>query len=440
MTDYRDDIEKYLKGELTPAGMHALEKKALSDPFLADALEGAEHIGATEFSKDITALNESILKRKTASTWAWPVRIAAGILLLAVSSFIMWIAFNQEPEQNLALEQTATANDSLTNPAEQTNPAPATNESLSTASSTQQDKKVSDPPPAKQPIITSKKPSNEQVAQNKKTELAPELSKTVTENNKPLDDKLSTPSREDRFEAERKRSVKTIDPNTKDLIQSPSAAEIRNAEGYIASVDARPTIVTGRVMSAEDGTPLPDVSIALKGTSVTTKTDAHGRYAIAADSRNQTLVYSSEGLESTEVKIEGVDSTYLPVKLEITEEAQEEAVVETSGMRDFGPTHVYTIPAHPETGNRAFKQYLEKTHKYPKEAKETKVEGIVTIEFKVDATGALSEFKILRGIGTGCDEELIRLILQGAPWVPTTKDGLPVSDKARVKFKFELEE
>lgn len=433
MTDYRNDIEKYLNGELTPAEMHALEKKALSDPFLAEALEGAEHIGATEFSKDITALNESILKQKPASAWAWQVRIAAAVLLLAVSSFIMWIAFSPEPEQNLALEQTK---DSLTNSTEQTIPASTESDAGKTK---QQDKKASDSPPAKQPVITSKKPSNDQVVQNKKTELVPELSKTVAETSKPID-KVSTPPGEDRFEAESKRAVKTIDPNTKDFIQSPTASEIKNAEGYIASVDARPTIVTGRVMSAEDGTPLPDVSIALKGTSITTKTDAHGRYAIAADSRSQTLVYSSEGLERTEVKFDGIDSTYLPVKLEITEEAQEEAVVETSGMRDFGPTHVYTIPTHPETGNRAFKQYLEKSHKYPKEAKETKVEGTVTIEFKVDATGALSEFKIVRGIGNGCDEELIRLILQGAKWVPTTKDGLPVADKARVKFKFELEE
>lgn len=432
MIDYSNDIEKYLSGELTPAEMHALEKKALSDPFLAEALEGAEQLGGAEFSKDIISLNQSILKRKTASTWAWPVRIAAGIILVAVASFIVWIAFNPEPEQSLALEQTT---DTLTSSTQQTKPATES----TTAPPTQQDKKASDPPPAKQPVITSKKPSNEQVAENKKTELAPELAKAVTETSKPVD-KVSTPPAEDRFEAESKRAVKTLDPNTKDFIQSPTASEIRNAEGYIASIDARPTIVTGRVMSAEDGTPLPDVSIALKGTSITTKTDAHGRYAIAADSRSQTLIYSSEGLERTEVKFDGVDSTYLPVKLEITDEALEEAVVETSGMRDFGPTHVYTIPAHPETGNRAFKQYLEKNHKYPKEAKETKVEGTVTIEFQVDATGALSEFKILRGIGTGCDEELIRLILQGAKWVPTTKDGLPVADKARVKFKFELEE
>ena len=55
-----------------------------------------------------------------------------------------------------------------------------------------------------------------------------------------------------------------------------------------------------------------------------TKTDAHGRYSITANSREKTLIYSSEGLESTEVKIDGIDSTYLPVKIEMTDAAQEE--------------------------------------------------------------------------------------------------------------------
>src|SRR5437764_112698 len=34
------DIEKYHRGELSPAAMHAMEMAALDDPFLADAMEG----------------------------------------------------------------------------------------------------------------------------------------------------------------------------------------------------------------------------------------------------------------------------------------------------------------------------------------------------------------------------------------------------------------
>ena len=34
------DIEKYWKGKLIPGEMNTMEKAAMDDPFLADALEG----------------------------------------------------------------------------------------------------------------------------------------------------------------------------------------------------------------------------------------------------------------------------------------------------------------------------------------------------------------------------------------------------------------
>ena len=36
-------ISQYLGGELDEAAMHELERQALDDPFLADALEGYSH-------------------------------------------------------------------------------------------------------------------------------------------------------------------------------------------------------------------------------------------------------------------------------------------------------------------------------------------------------------------------------------------------------------
>ena len=50
MADYKHDIDKYLRGEMTPAEMNALEKKALQDPFLADALEGAQQLPPGDFA------------------------------------------------------------------------------------------------------------------------------------------------------------------------------------------------------------------------------------------------------------------------------------------------------------------------------------------------------------------------------------------------------
>lgn len=421
MDKQRHDIEKYLSGKLTPSEMYALEKQALEDPFLAEALEGTEHINPSVFSEDIAELNAKLLKRKTPA-WTWPVRIAASLLLLLIAAFIIWTMPDNSMKENLALEETLVTEDSLSNATSQTQ-APQTETAKSSPLS--ESKKENELTSARQPAHRSKK-----IPAETTTEAKRETSKEKQ------DTRVRSIPRKKRLEEE--SEVTKIDPNKKNELQSPSAQDIKLAEGFISAVDARPTTIAGMVMSAEDGTPLRDVRVSFKGTSVATKTDINGMYSLSGYSKNKTLVYSSEGLESTEVKIQGIDSTYLPVKLEITEEAQREAVVESTDMYGY-PTDVSTIPAHPEKGNRAFKQYLQRNYKYPDEAIVKRIEGVVVIEFKVDASGSLSEFKIVRGIGTGCDEEVIRLILQGVKWIPATRGGIPVTDKARVRFKFELD-
>jgi TonB family protein len=94
--------------------------------------------------------------------------------------------------------------------------------------------------------------------------------------------------------------------------------------------------------------------------------------------------------------------------------------------------------AHPSTGYRSFKQYLQQNIRYPEDARANKVEGRVTVEFTVETSGELTNFRIIRGIGSGCDDELIRLIKDGPSWIPTKNDNVPVQDKAKVRLKFEL--
>ena len=58
-------IEKYLAGELSPAEMHALEKAALDDPFLADAIEGISHglQNKSSLSTDVNELRQRLKQR-----------------------------------------------------------------------------------------------------------------------------------------------------------------------------------------------------------------------------------------------------------------------------------------------------------------------------------------------------------------------------------------
>ena len=65
MNKWEDDIRRYHAGEMTPQEMHALEKKALSDPFLYDALEGADSITETDFTNDLKEIELKINSRTT---------------------------------------------------------------------------------------------------------------------------------------------------------------------------------------------------------------------------------------------------------------------------------------------------------------------------------------------------------------------------------------
>ncbi len=61
--------------------------------------------------------------------------------------------------------------------------------------------------------------------------------------------------------------------------------------------------ITGKVTSLEDGSPLPGVNIVVRGTTVGTTTDAHGRYRLAVPAGGSTLVFSFIGFQTKEVKL-----------------------------------------------------------------------------------------------------------------------------------------
>ena len=85
------DIERYLNGELSAPEMHALERAALDDPFLADALDGIKsHRHLPErppFHEDVVQLQQRLQDRvaagaRPASVRPLFMRYAAAMILL----------------------------------------------------------------------------------------------------------------------------------------------------------------------------------------------------------------------------------------------------------------------------------------------------------------------------------------------------------------------
>jgi TonB-linked SusC/RagA family outer membrane protein len=90
------------------------------------------------------------------------------------------------------------------------------------------------------------------------------------------------------------------------------------------------TTITGTITSAADQTPLPGVSVVLKGTQEGTVTDAQGKYSITAPTVSSVLVFSFIGYETVEVEAGGRNVIDLALAQDITQ--LEEVVVTSFGI------------------------------------------------------------------------------------------------------------
>jgi TonB-linked SusC/RagA family outer membrane protein len=77
--------------------------------------------------------------------------------------------------------------------------------------------------------------------------------------------------------------------------------------------------VTGTVTSAEDGAPLPGVSISVKGTTNGTVTDVNGKYSLSLTGDSNTLVFSFIGLVTQEVDATGKTTVDVPLAQDMTQ-------------------------------------------------------------------------------------------------------------------------
>ena len=149
------------------------------------------------------------------------------------------------------------------------------------------------------------------------------------------------------------------------------------------------------------------------------------------------------------VRNDGVDKPFLfegdvvstvPDSLEVVE-WDTEGFVEP--WRDeYDDPEVYMIveqmPEFPN-GEEAMMQYIAEQVKYPAEAKKAGAYGRVFIGFIVEPDGSLSDFKVLRGIGYGCDEEALRVVKSMPKWQPGMHRGKAVRVQYLVPVNFKLD-
>ena len=138
----------------------------------------------------------------------------------------------------------------------------------------------------------------------------------------------------------------------------------------------------------------------------------------------------SQGTVSTPADVEIVD-------LGGEQEAAKEAITPETISPTEPLVFADVMPEFPG-GKGQMNQWLSRRLRYPKVAKDELIEGRVVVQFVVNPDGSLSEPKILKGIGGGCDEEAIRVIKQMPHWVPGELNGHTVPVYKAIPIVFQL--
>ena len=115
---------------------------------------------------------------------------------------------------------------------------------------------------------------------------------------------------------------------------------------------------------------------------------------------------------------------------EIEEPKEEQKAVEIE-PEEFDISEIQEMPDYP--GGQAEKiKLFNKNIKYPPVAEKMGITGKVFVSFSVDADGSLSNFKVIKGLGSGLDEEAIRLAKLMPNWIPGRQNGKPVKVRSVV--------
>ncbi len=132
----------------------------------------------------------------------------------------------------------------------------------------------------------------------------------------------------------------------------------------------------------------------------------------------------------------------LPVKFKLEGPAEKQAENVSKSVVEMprfpGSENIENKEERVLAAQKKLLQFVYKNLTYPATAKEAGVEGTVVVNFIVDANGIITKPKVLRKIGSGCEEAVLAMIDKMPTWIPGQQDGKAVSVAYNLPVKFKL--
>lgn len=99
---------------------------------------------------------------------------------------------------------------------------------------------------------------------------------------------------------------------------------------------------------------------------------------------------------------------------------------------------VEVMPSFPG-GERELNKYLSSNVKYPYDAIDHGIQGVVIVGFVVDSDGTLKDVKVMKGVEASLDKEALRVVMNMPKWIPGKQNGRRVKVKTNTSVSFRLQ-
>lgn len=110
----------------------------------------------------------------------------------------------------------------------------------------------------------------------------------------------------------------------------------------------------------------------------------------------------------------------------------------TANAPTYEMKEITTPPSFPG-GERELLRFLAETIQYPRQARKKGIQGIVAVTFVIDREGQVSDGTIIKDIGKGCGQEVLRVLNRMPRWMPAKVDDQPVKVRFTLPVRFRLD-
>lgn len=195
------------------------------------------------------------------------------------------------------------------------------------------------------------------------------------------------------------------------LMSSPVRGNFTKRPASGGIVPLNPVIVHGKMMRGmvkESGEPVAYANVKIKGTTISTLTDAKGKFTLYAVPDSAIIQVLADGYVLKETKVTRRDMQVISIYQGAAEDAP--LVIIDNGAAD-------SSRPRPSTGWDDLYTYLRKNAISPDGRA-----GVVKVSFTVNTDNSVSDFKILQSISTQTDNAAIKLIKDGPAWYSASDD------------------